>query len=352
MRLDAHVVVGTGNGFSLDARIVVEEGHTVALLGPNGAGKTTALSAIAGIVPLSAGHIRLGETILDDPASGVFVAPEDRKIGVVFQNHVLFPHMSVLDNVAFPLRSAGSARGDARTAAAGWLQQVGLGELAVRRPHELSGGQSQLVALARTLASDPAALLLDEPLAALDVTVRTSLRRTLAAHLEDFAGPRLLVTHDPVEAFLFADHVVVLEDGSVAQAGTPDELRRHPATPYVADLVGVNLVRGIAADGEVLVDDAPPIQIADSAISGPVLLSIHPRSISVHTARPVGSPRNAWQTTLAALEPIGERIRLQLGDPHPFTVEVTEAARDALDLRTGLRVWVALKATEIGVKPG
>jgi len=351
MTLDAHLVASPGPGFRLDARLTVEAGQSVALLGPNGAGKTTALSALAGIVALDGGHVRLDGVVLDDPETGIFVPPEDRRIGVVFQDHALFPRMTAEDNIAFPLRSRGLSRAASRHAAAEWLERLGLEDLAARRPAELSGGQSQQIAIARTLASEPGALLLDEPLASLDVTTRTILRRTLAAHLAEFAGPRLLVTHDPTEAFLLADRVVVLERGAVVQEGTPAELRQHPGTPYVADLVGLNLVMGIARNGEVQTDGAPPIHIADTAVAGDVLLTIHPRSISVHTERPRGSQRNTWRTSIAAIEPLGERIRIQLGGPHPFTVELTDAARHALGLRTGMEIWVALKATEIGVKP-
>ncbi len=183
------------------------------------------------------------------------------------------------------------------------------------------------------------------------MTTRTELRRTLADHLAAFSGPRLVVTHDPTEAFLLADRVVVLEEGRVAQEGTADELRHHPRTSYVADLVGVNLVMGTAARGIVEVPDRPSIAIADTTIVGPVLLTIHPRTISLHTERPAGSPRNTWQTTIVAIEPIDDRVRIELGRPREFTVELTEAARSALELRPGLEIWAALKATEIGVAP-
>ncbi len=350
MMLDAHLVVQPSTAFRLDARLLIEAGETVALLGPNGAGKTTALSALAGIVALDAGHVRLGDRPLDDPAKGIFVPPEDRRVGVVFQDYVLFPHMTAAENIAFSLRSRGVPRAAARAVAAEWLDRLGLHAFASFQPAQLSGGQSQQIAIARTLASEPAALLLDEPLAALDVTTRAELRRALAAHLSGFPGPRLLVTHDPTEAFLLADRVIVLQHGEVAQEGTPAELRQHPGTPYVADLVGVNLLTGTAMHGEVRTGDAPPIHIADTTISGDVLLSIHPRAISLHTEEPRGSPRNTWRTVIGAIEPLGDRIRVQLGPPHAFTAELTEAARTALHLEPGAEVWVALKATEINVK--
>ena len=351
MSLDARLLVQRNAGFQLDASLTVEPGETVALLGPNGAGKSTAVSALAGIVPLDSGHVTLDGRVLDDPARDVFVPPEDRHVGVVFQDYLLFPHMSVIDNVVFALRNQRSSKTPARESAARWLDRLGLGELARHKPNELSGGEAQRVALARTLATEPRLLLLDEPLAALDVTTRTSLRRSLANHLGAYSGPRLLITHDPTDAFILADRVVVVENGTMIQQGTPDELLRHPQSAYVADLVGVNLVTGTATNGRVTTD-GPVVQIADTSVTGDVLLTIRPRSISVHTEPPGGSPRNTWQTTIAVIEPLGDRIRLQLGAPQPLTAELTATAGTALNLAPGSTVWVAIKATEIAVHPG
>ncbi|WP_353808927.1 sulfate/molybdate ABC transporter ATP-binding protein [Agromyces sp. SYSU T00194] len=214
----------------------VAPGRTLALFGPNGAGKSTVLAAIAGLVPLASGRLRLGDRVLADAGIGRALAPEDRRIGVVFQDYLLFPHLTVRDNVAFAARMAGASRRASREAAEAWLARVGASGLAARHPLALSGGQQQRVAVARALAAEPDALLLDEPLSALDVEVRADLRRELAAHVRGFGGPTLLVTHSLADAEL-ADEAVVLEAGRVTQRGTLDELRRAPATAYVERLV-------------------------------------------------------------------------------------------------------------------
>ena len=219
-----------------------------------------------------------------------------------------------------------------------------------RRPDSLSGGQAQRVALARALVTEPRLLLLDEPLAALDVQTRVELRRTLAEHLSAFEGPRLLITHDPTEAFLLADEIHVIEDGSVTQSGTADEIRRRPRTPYAADLSGSNLVIGTAADG--LVDTgAHRLHIADHAAEGPVLAVIRASAIAVHASRPEGSPRNAWATRVELVEHLGDRARLRTRGPLPLTVEITEESASALALSEGSEVWLSIKATEITTEP-
>ncbi|MGH8834423.1 MAG: ABC transporter ATP-binding protein, partial [Actinomycetes bacterium] len=234
---------------SLDIEVGVDaaDGETVALLGPNGAGKTTILRAIAGLLAIDRGRIEVDGLALDDPAAGVFVPTADRPIGVVFQDYLLFPRMSALDNVAFGLRARGLAKPAARAAAAGWLDRFGLAEHAANRPRALSGGQSQRVALARALATSPRLLLLDEPLAALDARTRVQVRTSLRRHLATFGGARILVTHDPVDAMVLADRLIVVEDGRVIQSGTVSEVARHPRSRYVAELVGVNLLHGTAA---------------------------------------------------------------------------------------------------------
>ncbi len=274
--------------------------------------------------------------------------PEERRIGVVFQDYLLFPHLSVLENVAFGLRSRGEP--GARSRAGAWLERLGLAELADRRPPDLSGGQAQRVALARALVNEPDLLLLDEPLAALDVTTRAELRHVLALHLEAFAGPVLLITHDPAEAFLLAEEIHVLEDGRVTQTGSADDIRLRPRTPYVADLAGANLFEGLADGGVVRCGDHE-LHVADHSVSGPVLVTISPAAISVHRGRPEGSPRNVWETAVDRLERLGDRVRLHTGDPFPITVEITPEATTALDLRAGSRVWVSVKATNIRLEP-
>jgi molybdate transport system ATP-binding protein len=347
--LRARLVVRRSGAFLVDVDLAIPPGTTVALLGPNGAGKSTVVAALAGLLPIEAGRIEIGGVVLDDPEEGVFVPPERRRVGVVFQEYLLFPHLSVMENICFGPRSQGTPRGACRARAEPWIRSLGLVGLESRRPGDLSGGQAQRVALARALVIEPDLLLLDEPLAALDVTTRTRLRRTLSGHLAGFPGPRMLITHDPAEAFLLADRIHIIEEGRITQTGTADEIRLRPRTPYAADLAGSNLVMATAREGAADTG-AAILWIADREIRGPVLLTIRPNAISVFRGPPEGSPRNSWETTLERLETLGSRVRLLTGPPLPLAVEVTREAARELDLHPGRRVWVSVKATEIGVQ--
>lgn len=226
--LSARLRVGT---FEMAVDLTVPPGTTVAVVGPNGAGKTTLLRAVAGLVPLDAGHLRVGGATWDEPATRCWVAPERRSVGFVFQERLLFPHLSVVDNVAFGLRAQGLGRRDARRVAHDWLERIGLGHRGDARPGDLSGGQSQRVALARALAIEPAVLVLDEPLVALDTDVHAEATALLTARFADHTGVRLLVTHDPSEALALADMVLVVEDGRMTQYAAPGQLR---PTGYLA----------------------------------------------------------------------------------------------------------------------
>ena len=350
--LDAALSIRRSPEFDVDCSLSIPPGVTAALLGPNGAGKSTVVAAVAGLVPLDAGHVTLAGRVLDDPARDVFVPPEGRRIGVVFQDYGLFPHLTAAENVAFGPRSLGAGGAESLRLGRSWLERLDLAAHADRRPGELSGGQAQRVAVARALAIDPHMVLLDEPLSAVDVSARVDLRRTLAEAVAAVAGPRLLITHDPTEAFLLADVVHVIESGRITQSGTPDEIRLRPRTGYSADLAGVNLFRGVAAAGTVRLEPGhPELHIADSSASGPVLLTIHPRSVALHADRPEGSPRNVWLGRIDHVERIGDRARVQFDEPLPLTAEITASSATGLGLAPGQTAWLSVKATEIGVVP-
>jgi len=339
------------DAFRLEVALTAEPRAVLAVLGPNGAGKSTLLRLVSGLLPLNAGTVRIGGDVVDDPDRSVFVPPQERRVGVVFQDHRLFPHLRVLDNVAFGPRSRGVPRPDARAAAAEWLERLGLAELAARRPRQLSGGQAQRVALARALASEPAALLLDEPLAALDVQTRAEVQGELREHLREFAGPTLLVTHDPIEALLLAGRIVVLERGRVAQEGSPADITSRPLTPYVARLVGMNLYEGRSAGTAVALDGGGHLVAAD-APPGRVLVAVRPSAITVHTEQPHGtSARNAWPGRVAGLAPLGDRVRVSVSGDPSATVDVTAAAVAELALAPGAPVWLSAKATDVTAYP-
>jgi molybdate transport system ATP-binding protein len=334
----------------LDIEFMIEEGEVVALLGPNGAGKTSLLRAVAGLVPLGSGYVHLDGEVLEETASGRYVPTEQRPIGFVFQDYLLFPHLSVLDNVAFGLRSRGTSRRAAADKAFEWLDRVGLKTYAQAKPGELSGGQRQRVALARALAPDPRLLLLDEPLAALDVTTRAEVRRDLKHHLATFKGIRLVVTHDPLEAVALADRLIVMENGHLVQTGTPAEVTERPRSQYVADLVGVNLLRGVADRGSVQMPGGLSVAAA-GAESGEVFAVIHPRAVSLHRRRPEGSPRNVWPGRAGGIELMGDRVRVRIDGEVRVVAEVTPAALKELDLAEGGEIWLSFKATDVGVYP-
>jgi molybdate transport system ATP-binding protein len=222
----------------LDVDVHVETGQTLAIMGPNGAGKSTIVRCLAGLTPIRHGRIHVDDVVWDDPASGQFVSPAHRNVGLMFQDHLLFRHLTALDNVAFGPRARGQSQRDARLEAAACLERLGLSDLTKARPSQLSGGQSQRVALARALVNRPTLLLLDEPLASLDVVTRRHMRSEISRDLAAFQPSTILITHDPEDARHLADQVMVIEAGRVVQRGTPDELSAQPATPYVAELFG------------------------------------------------------------------------------------------------------------------
>jgi molybdate transport system ATP-binding protein len=343
MSLDAHLVLRRGQ-FTVDVAFAVADGEVLGVLGPNGAGKTSALRALAGLEPLTAGHVTLdGEDLTGRP-------PEDRYVGVVFQDYLLFPHLTALDNVAYGLRAGGMRKAAARRDAAGWLEQVGLADHAGHRPRQLSGGQAQRVALARALAARPRLLLLDEPLAALDAGTRLVLRTDLRRHLTSYGGPTVLVTHDAVEAMVLTDQLVVLEGGRIVQSGRPAEVARRPRTDYVARLLGLNLYRGTARGTTVTLADGQ-LTLAEPA-AGEVHVALRPSAVALHRTRPErASPRNVWAGRVAGVEAVGDRVRVAVGGRPDVLADVTTDAVAELDLAAGAEIWVSVKATELSVYP-
>jgi molybdate transport system ATP-binding protein len=332
----------------LDCDLSVDAGVTVAVLGPNGAGKTSLLRVIAGLVPVDEGRVECDGAVFEDTATGTWLTPEARRVGFLFQNHGLFSHISVLDNVAFGLRARGVDRKTANAKAHEWLERVELATYATSRPSVLSGGQSQRAALARVMVTHPQVLLLDEPLAAVDASGRLDLRRALREHLSSFAGVRLIVTHDPLEAASLAERVVVLEDGRVTQEGTFGEVSARPRSPWIARMAGLNLLRGAVSDGAILLDDGSRLTVA-TEIRGPALATIHPRAVALYRRAPEGSPRNVLRCKVAGVDPEGDRWRIRLDGPIPMVAEVTPAAAAELRLADGGEVFAVVKATEIDV---
>jgi len=332
----------------------VAAGEVVALLGPNGAGKSTALRALAGLLRLDGGSIRVGEVVWADAATQQHHPPPARRVGMVFQDYLLFPHLTALDNVAFGLRSRGVPRTVARARAVRWLEVVGAEALAAAKPRSLSGGQAQRVALARALAVDPELLLLDEPLSALDARTRLGVRGELRRHLRDFEGAAVVVTHDPVDAAVLADRLVVIEAGGVVQTGSPSEVARRPRTDYVARLVGLNRYAGFGFGHEVVLPGGGVVRVADE-VAGEVHVAFRPSAVSLFLQRPAGSPRNVWRGRVAGLEPHGDGVRVEIAAvPDASSVllaEVTPAAVAELGLGPGADVFAAVKASDVDAYP-
>ena len=348
--LEATIEVTRG-AFSLDLALTVGRGEVLALLGPNGAGKTTTLQVLAGLLATDAGSLTIDGDVVDDASRDIYVPPEGRSVGVVFQDYLLFPHLNALENVAFGLRARGMHRGIARAAARDWLNRVRLDHKSGARPRELSGGEAQRVALARALAIEPSLLLLDEPLGALDVQtraeVRAVVRDVLAARTE---GAHVLVTHDPVDALTLADRVAIMQDGRIVQCETPADIVARPRSAYVADLVGVNLYRG-EAHGDTVALPGEQHLVTGEHHRGSVLVVVPPHAVVLHRSRPEGSARNVWSGRVDGLDRLGSRVRVHVTGDMPIVAEVTPAAIGALDLHEGSDVWAAVKATEVEVFP-
>jgi molybdate transport system ATP-binding protein len=349
MSLSADLKVRLGR-MELDVSFEVTAGETVVVLGPNGAGKSTMLRALAGLIPLEDGRITLDGRELENASTGKRVPAERRSTGFVFQDYLLFPHLSVVENIAFGLRARGVGRAAARSTAAEWLARMGLSEYEQAKPRTLSGGQAQRVALARALVIQPRLLLLDEPLAALDAGARLELRRSLIKDLNEFAGVRMIVTHDPLEAIALGDRLIVLEEGRIVQSGRAAELQARPRSSYVASLVGINLLRGRAAGHRVALPSGAEV-VAAEASSGDVFVAIQPRAVALYRARPRGTPRNVWEGTVGGVHAEAGRVRVQISGRVPIVAEVTPDAVAELRLSEGGPVWAAVKATEVTIYP-
>ncbi|WP_169786755.1 ABC transporter ATP-binding protein [Nitriliruptor alkaliphilus] len=335
----------TIDDFHLDVDLRSDALITV-LIGPSGGGKTSTLRSIAGLDTGGRQRIVVAGRTIADSGSGRQLPPQERRLGMVTQSSTLLPHRSVLRNVALAVRDGdrGGRTADART----WLARVGADAWSDRRPSALSGGQQQRVSLARALAGRPHLLLLDEPFSAVDAPSRAALRGLLRRLAQETSTPVLLVTHDPTEALTLADHLAVIEDGRITQQGPPADVTARPRSRWVAELVGLNLLRGTAVGTLVRLDGGGELRTADAA-QGPVAVTIHPRAVSVHRVRPGGSPRNVLTGEIVDLDARGDHVRVRVDGLVPLVAEVTPQSVAALDLGVGGAVHLAVKATEIAV---
>jgi molybdate transport system ATP-binding protein len=335
----------------LSLAMSVGAGECVALAGPSGAGKTTVLQTVAGLFGPEAGFVACGPDVWLDTAARVFVAPERRRVGYVFQDYALFGHLSAWRNVAYGIY--GSER---RKRAYAYLERFGLqGRRAEARPAQLSGGERQRVALARALARDPAVLLLDEPLSALDPRTRAAASRELLSVLRELRIPSLLVTHDFAEAAQFGDRVGVLDEGELVQLGPPTELSARPASAFVADFTGAVVLTGVASPGRdaltVVALDGGGSIVSTDPVSGPVGASLYPWEIVLEAAAAHSSAQNHLSAEVVSVTEIGGRARVALLAGQPLVAEVTVASVAALGLEPGSRVIATWKAAATRLTP-
>ena len=335
------------------ASFEVAAGEVTAILGPNGAGKSTVLAAVAGLHHPHRGIIELNSRVLTNTAAGIALPPHKRGTALLAQDALLFPHLSAVDNVAFAPRSAGRSRRESAEIARRWLDAVDAGELADRKPSQLSGGQAQRVAVARALAAEPELLLLDEPMAALDVASAPALRSLLRRVLRTGERTAVLVTHDALDALALADTVVVLDGGRVVEYGDVRTVLTRPRSTFAARIAGINLRSGNMLDeGTVRTPGGTDIAgrtEVDVAVGSPAVATFEPRAVSVFLDPPHGSPRNAFAVTVAEIENRGSVVRVRAEDDEGqpgLSADITTAAAAELDLVPGSTATFVVKATE------
>jgi ABC-type sulfate/molybdate transport systems ATPase subunit len=327
---------------SFELELALDVGGTVALVGPSGAGKTSVLRAIAGLVRPTRGRIALGDDVWLDSTRNLFRRPDERRVGLVFQEYALFPHLTVRQNVAY----AGKERADE------FLERFRVSHLANARPTALSGGERQRVALARALARGPGVILLDEPLSALDAHTKGTVRAELQELLRELGLPTILVTHDFEDAAALADQVGVLVDGRLRQLATPGELLERPSDAFVASFTGANLLRGRASryDDEltlVRLETGELIYSSDSA-ENDVGVVVYPWEVSIGRVHHQDSAMNLIEGEIRSIVTVGNRVRVRIG---PITAEVTPSSADKLELARGGIAFATFKATGTRLVP-
>ena len=351
--LEAKLAVTLGT-FSLDLELAVESREILALLGPNGSGKTTCLDLIAGLRSPDRGRIVIDGAVVHDGALGIDHAPEERGVGFVFQDYALFPHCDVRENIAFGLRAKRASRAERERVVSEWLSRLDLDSLADRRISELSGGQRQRVAIARAVASGARILLLDEPFASLDATVRATVRSTLRAFLREIGLPAIVVTHDALDASVIGDRLAVLEAGRLVQVGTSEHLLAHPRTAFVADLVGINCYEAELAEGLGLKSArVGPVsfQVVADALAGSVHLAFAPSDVALADDSVSASFQNTLPARIRETRNLPDRVRVMLDAGIPMAADVTREASVRMNLAAGMMVRAMIKATSIRVYP-
>ncbi len=366
--LDTHL-----GAFHLTTALSAESGKTTVLLGESGSGKSTILRLLAGLLDLEHGRIVVDGITYADSEKRLVVPPQERPFGYVFQDYVLFPHLSIFENVAFGLRAQRIARSIIRERVEQALEQVQLAGLESRRPGQVSGGQQQRVALARALVLQPRLLLLDEPLSALDIQTKRETRQELRGILAQAGITTVLVTHDYLDALIFGHQIVVLDHGQVIQNGNQQDLMERPHSSYVAELVGLNFLRGriVRREADALCtiafgdeQNGPGVELeatledhqstaSEPRIGEEASVVVDPRSITLYRSPPDGSARNLLRGDIVQIIPVGSgaqgHIRVTLlvdALPLPLTAEVTRASVTHMGLQEGLSIYATFKAVE------